>query len=85
MRFKNKLRVPRFLQRASGIFSNDSQAAPDTLESSPLDPVYPDLSVDVNSYPAPAMIEEEYEALEAGCLDGKSRLDTSVLQASSIQ
>ena len=80
MRFKNKLRVPRLLQRASRIFSNDP--APDTLAPSPLDPVYPE---DVNSYPAPAMIEEKYEALEAGCLDGKLRLDTSILQASSIQ
>lgn len=83
MRFKNKLRIPRFLQPASGIFSNDS--APDTSASSPLDLNYPELSsVDVNAYPAPAMIEEKYEALEAECLDGKSRLDTSILQGTMV-
>lgn len=84
MRFKNKLRAPRFLQRASGIFSNDS--APDNSASSPLDPIYPELSVDFNAYPAPAIIEEKYEGLVAECLDSKSRSDTtSILQASSVQ
>ena len=82
MGFKNKHRAARFLQRASGIFSNDSASGPSVSSLSAL--LYPELNEDVNMFPA--LIGEKHEALEAGCPDGKSRLDsTSVLQASSVQ